>query len=197
MMKKHMIEKVCRLAGLPSISSSVDIPVKFFALEAESTNNRIKAKKQRKASGFMGTIEAIRSIDAEQQEDFALAVAGPHEDLQLRKEFAKFKRPDFLELSSREREKFLCRLCNASLSKLLSEDLSSLLSGNSSNPRRKSSSTSLTRTEQTSSQPQLTLHEHQEIEVVDDDPRLSGLPAFTRQGIIGKANTILQSDQVF
>ena len=186
MTKKHMIAKVRRPAGLPSISSSVDILVKFYTLEAESTNNRIKAEKQRKASGFMGTIEAIRSIDAEQQEDFALAVAGLHEDLQLRKEFAKFKRPDFLELSSREREKFVCRLRNVSLSKLLSEDLSSLLSGNSSNPRRKSSSTStstsLTRTEQTSSQPQLTLHKHQEIEVVDDDPRLSGLPAFTRQG---------------
>ena len=95
-----MIAKQRRLAGLPSMSSSVDIPVKFYTLEAESTNNRIKAKKQRKASGFMGTIEAIRSIDAEQQEDFALAVAGLHEDLQLRKEFAKFERSDFLELSS-------------------------------------------------------------------------------------------------
>ena len=199
MMKKHMIAKVRRLVGLPSISSSIDIPVKFYTLEAESTNNRIKAKKQRKASGFMGTIEAIRSIDAEQQEDFALAVAGLHEDLQLRKEFAKFKRPDFLELSSREREKFLCRLRNTSLSRLLSEDLSSLLSGYSIKSSRKSSSTStsLSKTEQTSSQPQLTLYKHQEIEVVDDDPRLCSLPAFTRQGIIGKANRILQSEQVF
>lgn len=199
MMKKHMIAKVRRLAGLPSISSSIDVPVKFYTLEAESTNNRIKTKKQRKASGFMGTIEAIRSIDAEQQEDFALAVAGLHEDLQLRKEFAKFKRPDFLELSSREREKFLCRLRNTSLSRLLSEDLSSLLSGYSIKSSRKSSSTStsLSKTEQTSSQPQLTLYKHQEKEVVDDDPRLCGLPAFTRQGIIGKANRILQSEQVF
>lgn len=199
MMKKHMIAKVRRLAGLPSISSSIDIPVKFYTLEAESTNNRIKAKKQWEASGFMGTIEAIRSIDAEQQEDFALAVAGLHEDLQLRKEFAKFKRPDFLELSSREREKFLCRLRNTSLSRLLSEDLSSLLSGYSIKSSRKSSSTStsLSKTEQTSSQPQLTLYKHQEIEVVDDDPRLCSLPAFTRQGIIGKANRILQSEQVF
>ena len=196
MMKKHMIAKVRRLAGLPSISVSVDVPVKFYTLEAESTNNRIKAKKQRKASGFMGTIEAIRSIDAEQQEDFALAVAGLHEDLQLRKEFAKFTRPDFLELSSREREKFLFRLRNTSLSKLLSEDLSTVLSGKSSNSSRKSTWTS-TRTEQTSSQPQITLHKHQEIEIVDDDPRLSGIPAFTRQGIIGKANRILQSDEVF
>ena len=147
----------------------------------------------------MGTIEAIRSIDAEQQEDFALAVAGLHEDLQLRKEFAKFKRPDFLELSNREREKYLCRFRNTILSKLLSEDLSSVLSGNSSNSSRKSSSTStsLTGTEQTSSQPQLTLHKCQEIEVVNDNPRLSGLQAFTRQGTIGKANRILQNDQVF
>ena len=195
MMKKHMIAKVRRLAVLPSISVGVDVPVKFYTLEAESTNNRIKSKKQRKASGFMGTIEAIRSIDAEQQEDFALAVAGLHEDLQLTKEFAKFTRPDFLELSSREREKFLCRLRNTSLSKLLSKDLSSVLSGNSSNSSRKSTSTS-TRTEQTSSQPQITLHMHQEIEI-NDDPRLSGLPAFTQQGIIGKANRILQSDEIF
>ena len=139
MMKKHMMAKVQRLAGLPSISSSVDVPVKFYTSEAESTNNRIKTKKQRKASGFLGTIEAIRAIDAEQQEDFAMAVAGLHEDLQLRKEFEKFKRQDFLELSSRERDKFLCKLRNTSLSKLLSEDLSSVLSGNTT---RKSSSTS-------------------------------------------------------
>ena len=85
MMKKHMIAKVRRLAGLPSISSSVDVPVKFYTLEAESTNNRIKTKKQRKASGFLGTMEAIRVIDAEQQEDFAMAVAGLHENLQLTK----------------------------------------------------------------------------------------------------------------
>ena len=78
MMKKHMTAKVRRLAGLPSISSSVDVPVKFYTLEAESTNNRIKTKKQRKASGFLGTMEAIRVIDAEQQEDFAMAVAGLH-----------------------------------------------------------------------------------------------------------------------
>ena len=139
MMKKHMMAKVQRLAGLPSISSNVDVPVKFYTSEAESTNNRIKTKKQRKASGFLGTIEAIRAIDAEQQEDFAMAVAGLHEDLQLRKEFEKFKRQDFLELSSRERDKFLCKLRNTSLSKLLSEDLSSVLSGNTT---RKSSSTS-------------------------------------------------------
>ena len=187
MTKKSEMMKVRRLAGLPSISVSVDVPVKFYTLEA---------KKQRKASGFMGTTEAIRSIDAEQQEDFALAVAGLHEDLQLRKEFAKFTRPDFLELSSREREKFLFRLRNTSLSKLLSEDLSTVLSGNSSNSSRKSTWTS-SRPEQTSSQPQITLHKHQEIEIVDDDPRLSGLPAFTRQGIIGKASRILQSDEVF
>lgn len=117
-------------------------PLLVFS-NAESTNNRIKAKKLRKASGFLGTIELIRSIDAEKQDDFALAVVGLHEDLQLRKEFAKFKRPDFLELSSREREKFLSRLPNTSLSKLLSEDLSTLLSGNSINPSRNSSSTSL------------------------------------------------------
>lgn len=133
-------------------------------MEAESTNNRIKTKKQRKASGFLGTIEAIRAIDAEQQEDFAMAVAGLHEDLQLRKEFEKFKRPDFLELSSRERDKFLCKLCNTSLSKLLSEDLSSVLSGNTT---RKSSSTSTaTRSaEPTGPQPEPTVHQHQKIEV--------------------------------
>ena len=76
-----MIAKVRREAGLVSMSESVDFPVKFYTLEAESTNNRIKAKKKHRASGFMGTIEAIRSIDEEQQEDFALAVAGLHEDL--------------------------------------------------------------------------------------------------------------------
>ena len=50
MTKKSEMMKVRRLAGLPSISVSVDVPVKFYTLEAESTNNRIKAKKQRKTS---------------------------------------------------------------------------------------------------------------------------------------------------
>lgn len=200
MMKKHMIAKVQRLPGLPSISSSVDVPIKFYTLEAESTNNRIKTKKQRKASGFLGIIEAIRTIDAEQQEDFAMAVAGLHEDLQLRKEFEKFKCPVFLELSCRERDKFLCKLRNTSLSKLLSEDLSSVLSGNTT---RKSSSTSTSTStakcsaELTGPEPEPTVHQHQKIEVADDDTRLSGLPTFTRQGIISKANKIIQSGQVF
>ena len=200
MMKKHMIAKVQRLAGLPSISSSVDVPIKFYTLEAESTNNRIKTKKQRKASGFLGTIEAIRMIDAEQQEDFAMAVAGLHKDLQLRKEFEKFKRPVFLELSCRERDKFLCKLRNTSLSKLFSEDLSSVFSGNTT---RKSSSTSTSTStatcsaELTGPQPEPTVHQHQKIEVADDDTRLSGLSTFTRQGIISKANKIIQSGQVF
>ena len=198
---KHMIAKVRRMAGLPAISATVDVPIKFYTLEAESTNNRIKAKKQRKASGFMGTIEAIRSIDEEQQEDFALAVAGEHEDLQLRQEFAKFKRPDFIELSSREREKFLWRLRNTCLSKLLSEDLSSVLSGNSSrkSSSRSTSTSTSAETEMARAQGQLQVHasEYPEIEVADDDRRLSGLPTFTRQGIVGKANRILQNDQVF
>lgn len=113
------LQKCADWLVFPPISPRVDFPVKFYTLEAESTKNRIQAKKQRKASGFQRTIEAIRSIDSEQQEHFALA--GLREDLQLR------KRPDFLELSSREREKFLCKLRNTSLSKLLSEDLSSVL----------------------------------------------------------------------
>lgn len=74
------------------LQKSVDwlVPVKFYTLEAESTNNRIKAKTQRKASGFMRTIEAIRSTDEEQQEDFALALAGEHKHLQLRQAFENF-----------------------------------------------------------------------------------------------------------
>ena len=69
MIKKHMTAKVRREAGLVSMSPNVDVPVKLYTLEAESTNNRIKAKKQCKLSGFMGTIEAIHSTDEEQQED--------------------------------------------------------------------------------------------------------------------------------
>ena len=119
----------------------------------------------------------------------------------MRQEFAKFKCPDFLELSSREKEKYLSRLRNTCLSKLLSEDLGSVLSGNS---RKKSSSTSTStstsaKTEMPCAQQQLQVRasEYPEIEVADDDPRLSGLPTFTRQGIVGKANRILENDQVF
>jgi hypothetical protein len=203
MMKKNMIAKVRREAGLISMSASVDVPVKFYTLEAESTNNRIKAKKKRRASGFMGTIEAIRSIDEEQQEDFALAVAGLHEDLRLREEFAKFQRPDFLELSTRERKKFISKLRSTRVSKLLTEDLSSILSANLSRTageRLEPGDERCTLPLQglgIQTTPEDTDESLDHLAISDDDERLSNLPAFTRQGILRKANLILRDKSVY
>lgn len=208
MMKKNMIAKVRREAGLLPMSSTVNVPVKFYTLEAESTNNRIKAKKQRKASGFMGTVEAIRSIDEEQQEDFSLAVAGLHEDLQLRSEFAKFERPDFMELSTREREKFVSKLRNTNLAKLLSEDLSSMLSGNSGRAPALRSESRSERTCMLPPCPLPTFPQEEEnddddddslkhLVVTEDDERLCYLPVFTRQGILRKADRILENQAVY
>lgn len=45
MMKKYMIVKVCWLVGFFFIFLSIDVFVKFYILEVESINNRIKVKK--------------------------------------------------------------------------------------------------------------------------------------------------------
>ena len=187
MMKKNMIAKVRREAGLLSMSECVDVPVKFYTLEAESTNNRIKAKKKRRASGFMGTIEAIRAIDEEQQEDFALAVAGLYyEDLRLREEFAKFQRPDFLELFTRERKKFISKLRSTRVSKLLKDDLSSIMSGNASTTARErlgpedKQCAVLSKALEVQTTPEDTDECLDHLSINDDDERLLNLPAFTR-----------------
>ena len=71
MLKKRAIASVRRATRLHSMSSQVDIPVHFFTNEAESNNNRLKAKKGRQSSGFTGTIEAVESIAKEEEEEFA------------------------------------------------------------------------------------------------------------------------------
>ena len=203
MMKKNMIAKVRREAGLISMSEHVDVPVKFYTLEAVSTNNRIKAKKKHRAPGFMGTIEAIRSIDEEQQEDFALAVAGLHEDLRLREEFAKFQRPDFLELSTREVKKFISKLHSTRVSKLLKDDLSSVMSGNASTTARErlgpedKQCAVLSKALGVQTTPEDTDESLNHLSINDDDGRLLNLPAFTRQGILRKANLILRDKSVY
>ena len=143
----------------------------------------------------MGTIEAICCIDEEQQEDFALAVAGLHEDLRLREEFAKFQRPDFLELSTRERKKFVSKICSTRVSKLLTDDLSSILSGNANRiageglgPEDKRCSV-LSKALGVQTTTEVTDENLDHLAINDDDQRLLNLPAFTRQGILRKAYT--------
>ena len=93
MLKKRAIASVCRAARLQAMSLQVDIPV-HFTNEAQSNNNRLKAKKGRQSSGFTGTIEAVESI-AKEVEEFAQAVRGISQSYELRPEFGKFTVPDF------------------------------------------------------------------------------------------------------
>ena len=57
-----------------AVSPQVDIPVHFITNEAQSNNNRLKAKKGRQSSGFTGTIEAAESSAKEEEEESAQAV---------------------------------------------------------------------------------------------------------------------------
>ena len=102
-MKKRAIACVRRAAGLQPMSPLVDIPVHFYTNDAESSNNKLKAKKARQSSGFTGTIEAVKSIVEEEEEEFAQAVGGVSQSYELRPEFAKFTVPNFLEWKMSER----------------------------------------------------------------------------------------------
>lgn len=62
MLKKKAIASVRRAARLQSMSPAVNIPVHFFTNDAESNNNKLKATKGRKPSGFIRTIESVKSI---------------------------------------------------------------------------------------------------------------------------------------
>ena len=41
------------------MSPQVEVLVHYFTNEAESNNNRLKAKKGRQSSGFTGAVEAV------------------------------------------------------------------------------------------------------------------------------------------
>lgn len=111
MLKNRAIAaSVRRAARLHSMSSQVDIPVLFFTNEAESNNNRLKAKKGRQSSDFTGTIEAVESIAKEEEEEFAQAVGGVSQSYELRPEFAKFTVPDFMDRKKIERTSYLEKL---------------------------------------------------------------------------------------
>lgn len=96
----------------------VDIPVHFFTKEAESNNNRLKAKKGRYSSGFTGTIGAVESIARKEEEEFAQAVAGVSQSYELPPEFAKFTVPDFMDWKKTERTSYLERLRKATMEEL-------------------------------------------------------------------------------
>lgn len=70
----------------------------------ESNNNRLKAKKGRQSLSFTGTVEAVKRIVKEEEEDFAQAVEGVSRSYELRPEFAKFAVPDFMDWKKREIE---------------------------------------------------------------------------------------------
>ena len=118
MLKKRAIASVRRAARLHSMSPQVDIPVHFFTNEAESNNNRLKAKKGRQSSGFIGTIEAVESIAKEEEEEFAQAVGGVSQNYELRPEFAKFTVPDFMDWKKTERTSYLEKLRKATMEEL-------------------------------------------------------------------------------
>ena len=68
--KRRAIASVHQAARLQPISPAVNIlPGHFFTNVAESNNDKLKANKERKPSGFIGTIQPVKSI-AEEEEEF-------------------------------------------------------------------------------------------------------------------------------
>jgi hypothetical protein len=118
MMKTRMIASVRLAARLPPMVKDGNIPSHFYTNDAESNNNRLKSIKQRKSSGFSGTIEAVQRLVETESEEFAQAVAGVSEDFQLREEFQKFVVPDFLIHSQDERTRYINKLSSASMEEL-------------------------------------------------------------------------------
>ena len=98
--KKRAISGVCRAARLQSMSPAVNIPIHFFTNNAESNNNKLKAKKGRTPFGFIGTIKAVKSIAEEEEEEFAQVIGGISQKYELRPEFVKFAVTNFMKWKS-------------------------------------------------------------------------------------------------
>lgn len=108
--KKRAISSALGAARLHSMSLAVNISVHFFTNDAESNNNKLKATKGRKPSGFIGTIEAVKSITEEEEEEFAQAIGGVSQKYELRPEIVKFAVPNFMKWKSDERAYYLQKL---------------------------------------------------------------------------------------
>lgn len=118
MLKKRAIASVRTAARLQAMSPQVNNPVHFFTNKAESNNNRLKAKKGRHSSGFIGTIEAVESNTEEEEEEFAQAVGGVSQSYELHPLFAKFTVPDFMDWMKIERTSYLEKLRKATMEEL-------------------------------------------------------------------------------
>lgn len=108
--KKRAIASALGAARLHSMSPAVNISVHFFTNDAESNNNKLKATKGRKPSGFIGTIEAVKSIAEKEEEEFAQAIGGVSQKYELRPEIVKFAVPNFMKWKSDERACYLQKL---------------------------------------------------------------------------------------
>ena len=115
MMKTRMIASVRRAARLPPMVKDGKIPSHFYTNYAESNNNRLKSIKQRKSSGFSGTIQAVQRLVETESEEFAQTVAGVSEEFEFREEFVV---PDFLTRSQDERTRYIHKLNSASMEEL-------------------------------------------------------------------------------
>ena len=96
----------------------MNIPVHFFTNDVESNNNKLKAKKGSKSSGFIGTIEAVKSIAEEEEEEFAQAIGGISQKYELRPEFVKFAVTNFMKWKSDQLVYYLWKLQRAIMEEL-------------------------------------------------------------------------------
>ena len=99
-------------------SQDIKIPSHFNTNDAESNNNRLKAKKSRKRTGFCGTADAVQSLALEEDKEFAQTVGDVSESYELRPEFTKFVVDDFFEWTTSERAEYVKKLQESSIEEL-------------------------------------------------------------------------------
>ena len=75
-------------------------------------------KKGRKPSRFIGTIEAVKSIAEEEEEEFAQAIGTVSQKYELRLEFVKFAVTNFMKWKSDKHAYYLQKLRKATMEQL-------------------------------------------------------------------------------
>lgn len=82
----------------------------------------MKAKKGKKPSRFIGTIEAVKSIAEEEEEEFAQAIGAVSQKYELRPEFVKFAVTNIMKWKSDERAYNLQKLRKATMEQLYASE---------------------------------------------------------------------------
>lgn len=77
---------------------------RFYTLDAESMNNRIKKKREQKRGGWSSTIATLQEVSRHDVNDIYEAIANVSTGLELAPKCRIYSRPDFFHLTVPERK---------------------------------------------------------------------------------------------